>query len=346
MLIFVIAVVIVVVTIVAGMILAAGSAQLDGAVKQTQLAISNKDEGYNLSVTLGHRIPVEADLEVQLKEARLLAAKRAAALPRGANMGIGRLGNPLLKSAGRGLESDPQTAVKIAAFHGWDGAKSGVVVAAPVAAPVAAVGVSDGSVKLVPGKDYPVTEITDGMSPAEKRKARIANAKAKSAAMKAAKAAGATAAPAGSTAAAPVAEPTAAAVAAAPTAHLPSPPTLIELSDEMSPDEKRKARIANAKAKSAYNKAVKAAGGAPSAAGSPVSASVVPVASAEPTVAATAAAPTASPVTVDIAKPDYVELSEDMSPDDKRKARIHNAKARSAYNKALKAAGIDPKSVK
>jgi hypothetical protein len=34
-----------------------------------------------------------------------------------------------------------------------------------------------------------------------------------------------------------------------------------------------------------------------------------------------------------------------MSPDEVRQARVANAKANSAYNKALKAAGIDPGSV-
>jgi hypothetical protein len=34
-----------------------------------------------------------------------------------------------------------------------------------------------------------------------------------------------------------------------------------------------------------------------------------------------------------------------MDPADMRKARIQNAKAKSAYNKALKAAGIDPSTV-
>ncbi len=68
-----------------------------------------------------------------------------------------------------------------------------------MAAPAAA-----GPVELVPGKDYPVIEITDDMSPDEMRKARIANSKAKSAAMKAAKAAGTTAPAAGAAAAATV----------------------------------------------------------------------------------------------------------------------------------------------
>ena len=35
-----------------------------------------------------------------------------------------------------------------------------------------------------------------------------------------------------------------------------------------------------------------------------------------------------------------------MSPEEVRRARVENAKAQSAYNKALKAAGIDPASMK
>ena len=41
-----------------------------------------------------------------------------------------------------------------------------------------------------------------------------------------------------------------------------------------------------------------------------------------------------------------VEITDDMSPDEKRQARIANSKAKSAFNKTLKAAGVDPKSVK
>jgi hypothetical protein len=58
--------------------------------------------------------------------------------------------------------------------------------------------------------------------------------------------------------------------AAAPVAATPEPapaaassipePELIEITDDMTPEEIRKARIANAKAKSAYKKALKAAG--------------------------------------------------------------------------------------
>ena len=77
----------------------------------------------------------------------------------------------------------------------------------------------------------------------------------KSAAMKKAKAAGVTAAPAAvAVAAAPVDS------APAPVAVGIEPPKLIEISDDMPADEKRKARIANSKAKSAFNKSLKAAG--------------------------------------------------------------------------------------
>ncbi|MCA9952169.1 MAG: hypothetical protein KDE48_21105, partial [Anaerolineales bacterium] len=54
--------------------------------------------------------------------------------------------------------------------------------------------------------------------------------------------------------------------------------------------------------------------------------------------------------TVDLAAlgidpPDLTEITDEMSPDEKRAARIANSKAKSAFNKALKAAGVDPKSV-
>ena len=134
MLIFVIASVIIVVTVALGILIALGAARLDNTVNDTQVAISNKDIGFNQAVTLGHKITVQADLATQLKEARVLAAKQAAALPRGANMGIGRLGDSNIQTAGQRLSEDPLTAVKIAAFHGWDGARTGAVVTAPVAA--------------------------------------------------------------------------------------------------------------------------------------------------------------------------------------------------------------------
>ena len=91
-------------------------------------------------------------------------------------MGVGHLGDVRLQTASQRLEADPVTAVKIAAYHGWEGARTGFTAAAPVAAPVAAAPATPAKVELVPGKDYAVIEITDDMSPAEKRKARIANA--------------------------------------------------------------------------------------------------------------------------------------------------------------------------
>ncbi|MCA9916775.1 MAG: hypothetical protein KC445_02435, partial [Anaerolineales bacterium] len=198
--------------------------------------------------------------------------------------------------------------------------------------------------KLVAGKDYPVTEITAGMDPAEKRRVRIANAKAKSAAYKALKESGQD-----MVAAAPVASAPAAAAPSGPTAEQAAaaagiePPQLIEITDDMDPADVRKARIANSKANSAYKKALKAAGidpSAPSAASAPAPVASAPAPAPEPT-----PAPAATAVPNDIPKPDLIEITDDMDPNDVRKARIANAKAASAYKKALKAAGIDPSTV-
>jgi uncharacterized protein YndB with AHSA1/START domain len=231
------------------------------------------------------------------------------------------------------------------------------------AAPAPAGATAPQSVNMEPPQ---LIEITDDMSPDDLRKARISNSKAKSAFNKALKAAGVdpsdveivdgkvvipggapvAAAPA---VAAPVGQP------ATPQSVNVEPPELIEITDDMPPDEMRSARIANSKAKSAFNKALKAAGVDPStveivdgkgvvAGGEPVAA-VVPAAPAAQ--AAPAAAPSAapSPAAANIPKPDLVEITDEMSPDEIRSARIANSKAKSAYNKALKAAGIDPKDV-
>ncbi len=326
MLIFVIAVVVIVVIVVVALMMAQGSAFIDKAVQENEAAIQNNQEAgkanmknkkqsnkYDPALTMGYEIPIDADIAQQLRAARVLAAKQAAKQPRGANMGVGRLGDADdLKTAWDGVAKDPVTAVKIAAYHGWDGLKTGAVAAVPVAAPAAPKAAPAPTAELVPGKDYPVIEITDDMSPADKRKARIANSKAKSAAKKAAKEAGASAVP--------VAE--AAAPAAAATAVAVPEPTLIEITDDMAPDDKRKARIANSKAKSAYKKALKAAGVDPKAAA-----------------ASAPAAPVAEPAVAAIPEPTLIEITDDMSPEDKRAARIANSKAKSAYKKALKAAG-------
>lgn len=336
-----IAVVIVLLTILVSAILALAVSQLDKAVAVGATKSENQVKSYNPAVTLGYKIPVQGDYDTQMKEARQLAAKQAAATPRGANMRIGNLREQAGKqpTAFDGVKNDPLTAVKIAAIHGWDGLRTGMVVGAP--APVAAsttAAAPTGSVELVPGKDYPVIEITDDMPDDEKRKARIANSKAKSAAMKAAKTAGQTGASAPTAVAAP-----AAAKAAAPAAAAIgiAEPVLIEITDSMSADEVRKARIANSKAKAAYNKALKAAGVEPGAAveAEPMAAVVAEAVSAPAAPSADAAALAGIP------KPDYIDITDDMPDDEKRRARIANSKAKSAYNKALKAAGIDPSTV-
>lgn len=351
--IFLITVGVVLLPFLLGGLFAWGSASFSQAVESTKEAVENKDKGFNPAITFGHEVKVGASPEEMLQQARLEAARKAASLPRGANMRIGRKGQSNLRTAGAALDEDPVTAVRIAIHHGWDGARTGAVaaVAQPAAAAAPAAGAAPaGKIKLVPGKDYEFTEITDSMSPDEKRKVRIANAKAKSAAMKAAKASGVPAA-------APVAAgvPAAAAPVAAQAVSVNiEPPQLIEISDDMDPDELRKARIANSKAKSAFNKALKAAGVDPSEVeivdGKVVMPGGAPVAAAAPAPAAAvapAAAPAAQPAAIatNVPKPDLIEITDDMDPDQVRQARIANSKAKSAYNKALKAAGIDPASV-
>ncbi len=356
---FIIACLAVLLPVLLGAFLAWVFAGMDTRVNQTKVELEERDKGYNPALTFGHKIKAQADPETQLAEARQLAAKQAASLPRGANMQIGRLGEENMVTAGRSdaLQRDPVTAVRIAAHHGWDGARTGAVAVttAPAAAAPAATAAS-APASVTPGKDFAVIAITDNMSPDEIRKARIANAKAKSAATKAAKAAGVPAAAA--TAAPGAAQPVVAAAPAA-TAVAIEPPQLIEITDGMSPDDVRKARIANSKATSAFNKALKAAGIDPKdveivdgqvviPGGAPVMAAA-PVAEAGETAvpAAVVAAPaTAAPAAVSaVPEPNYIEITDDMSPDDIRKARIQNSKLKSEYNKALKAAGIDPKTV-
>ena len=347
MLTFVIMVGAVMLPILFGGLVALFSSRLDTVVTETKEEVENKDKGYNQTVTIGHRIKVQAEPEEQIRQARLLAAKKAASIPRGANMRIGRLGQSTLKTAGQtaSLQEDAWTSAKIAKYHGWDGARQGFptaeqLQAAPTA--VASAPAASGKIALVPGRDYEYTPLTDDMDPAEKRKTRIANAKAKSKAVKVAKSAQTdgvapvAAAPAAAVAAAPVAAPMAAGI---------PEPEYIEITDDMPPDELRKARIQNSKARSAYNKALKAAGVDPSAVEAVPAAA--PVAAAAPVQAAptpTAAGPDPAAL-ANIPKPDFIEITDSMSSDEVRQARIANSKARSAYNKALKAAGIDPKSV-
>ncbi len=359
---FLIASIIVLLTFVTGALLAWAFKGIDNAVITTKEEIEIKEKAYNPALTLGYRINSQAESYEQVKEARQIAAEKAAAMPRGANMRIGWKENEedlKLKSAIDGVEEDPWTAAKIAQFYGWDGAKTGMPAggipeAGAVAAPAAAA--PTGKIELVPGKDYPVIEITDDMPPEEVRKARIANARAKSAAVKQAKAAGA-AAPA---AAAPVTAVQQQAPAVPdPVAVGIEPPKLIEITDDMPPDEIRKARIANSKARSAFNKSLKAAGIDPKTVEIDEKGNIVmpegaslpttPAAPAQPA-PVPAAAPQQASGPVDLASlgitpPQLTKITDDMEPDDIRKARISNSKARSAFNKSLKEAGIDPKTV-
>ena len=322
-------------------------ARLSEAVTTSQVTLEAEKSSTNPSLTLGYEIPVNADVPQQLATARMIAAKKAASLPRGANMRIGRLGATNLRTAGKAIEQDPFTAVKIAAFHTWQGAKvgpplGGVAQEAPAAQQGARTVPTKRPEDLVPGEDYPFIEITDEMSADEVRSARIANARARSAAVKAVKAqaAGAPAAEPAQ-AAAPAAAQAAPSAAAAVTAAGIEEPDYIEITDDMAADDVRKARIHNARARSAYMKALKAAGIDPSQAGE--QATAAPSAAPEP---ATAAAPTAgAPVDIpqDIAPPDYVEITDDMPADEVRKARVQNARERSRFYKALKERGIDPK---
>lgn len=325
-----------------GLLFAFLFSRMDKTVVTTRANMVAEERMYNPAMTLGHRVKVESDYEEQLRQARKEAAKKAAALPRGANNRIGRDGKSTLSTAGHNVQNDPMTAVRIARFHGWDGARTGIpaggvpaggltpaVSAAPVAAaaPAAVVGVARPT----------LIAITPDMSPEEVRKARIANSKAEAAYNKALKAA-ASGAPAPAAAVAPAATAAVAAVPA-PVAVGIEPPKLVEITDSMSPEEVRKARIANAKAEAAYNKALKAAGGAVGVA----AVQSVPQAAAAPV--AVAPQP-AAPVAVGIEPPKLIEITDSMSPEEIRRARVANAKAESAYNKALKAAGIDPAAAK
>jgi hypothetical protein len=355
--IFILAGIVGIVIILLGVLLAAVSAGLSRAVKENSVAIQtgSRSEQLNPGETFGFAIPLGADVPDQLSRARKLAAARAATLPRGANMRIAPGEEMALQTASDEIESDPMTAVRIAAFHTWQGAKAGPPAggvpqqpAAAQAAPAPAATKSPDD--LVPGVDYAFIEVTDDMSADEVRKARIANAKARSQAVKALKAQGAQ--PAAPTAGAPgqpvVAEQQKVAPAAA--AGVPEP-QYVEITDDMSPDEVRKARIANAKARSAYNKALKEAGVDPSQATAVrEQPGAAPAATAESAQAATPAEPTPAAAreavavpTPDIPEPDYVAITDDMDADEVRKARVQNAKLRSQFFKELKERGIDPK---
>lgn len=335
-------------TIIVGVLLALLFVSAGNMVSANNTVLEKEKSGYNPRATAGHRIMSQASSTDQITQAQNLAAQKAAQLPRGANMKIRPKGEgpaEKLRSASEGVNNDPVTATKIAVFHTWNGLQYRLTKPAAAGAPVQARPVAQpaGSAQPRPGVDYQEIAITDSMTPEEKRKAIIANSKAKAAAMKAAKASGAGAMEVG------MDEGVGAAVAAAtPTAAAPAmtggsmEPVAgvhyeeIAITEGMSPDEIRKARITNSKAKSAAAKALKASG-----ATMPVAQPIAEVVAAAPS----APEPVAQAVS-NIGKPDLIEITEGMSPDEIRRARIENSKRTSAFNKALKAAGIDPASVK
>lgn len=294
---FVIAVAAIMLPVLFGLGIGAALTRFDRVVDETKEEIENKDKGYNPDLTLGYKIKTTKAIEEQVKEARKLAAKMAAAQPRGANMRIGNVYNPTLKTAWEGVEQDPLTAAKIAEYHGWEGVRTGATLEegaadpASTAAPVL-------RIKVYPGKDYEAIPITDSMSLDEKRKARIANAKAKWVAYQKAKEEGRytvieSTPDAG--AAQPSGQPTAEAVAEKP----------MEPSDT----------------------------------------AVAPGAAPSPAATASAAVDSVGDIG-GIPRPKLIEITDDMDAEAKKSARIANSKAKSAYKKALKAAGIDPKTVK
>lgn len=335
-----------------GILIAYLFVRLSQMVTENEVALEQASATTNPNMTFGYEIPVDADLQEQLAVARKIAAQRAASLPRGANMRIGRLGHSNLNTAGKSVEDDPFNAVKIAAFHTWQGAKvgppiGGAAQAAPQAQQVAQAAPTKKPEDLVPGEDYPFTEITDDMSADEVRSARIANARARSAAIKALKEqaaqapaaaqqpAAATPAPAAEEAAAPSAADAAAAAGI-------EEPEYIEITDDMEADEVRKARIQNARARSAYMKALKEAGIDPSK----PQAQAAQAPAAEPAAAPQPQPAQPEPATTlpsDIEPPDYIDITDDMPADEVRKARVQNARERSRFYKSLKDRGIDPK---
>lgn len=344
--IFTLGAIISILTLALGGLLAFLLVSLGNAVTANEARIDEDEKNkqqINPKATGGFAFSPTDTLEEKVLDARKIAAKAAAAMPRGANFGIGRLGTTDArknkKHASKGVDEDPVTAVKIAEYHTWNGLE---ITKDAVAAPVKKATGTGVKVKrkLVPGTDYAFTDIT-GLTGGEKRTAIIANAKAKSAAYKAMKASGTDMVEevVETTAPAAVSD----APSATPSANLPPEPVMIEITDDMSPDEKRSAKIANSKAKSAYKKQLKAMGIDPNAPVPAAAPAPVAEAAAAPAVETASSAP--APTGELPPAPDMVEITDDMSPDDKRAAKIANSKAKSAYKKQLKAMGIDPKTV-
>ena len=104
--IFLIAVGVILLPLLLGGLIAWGSSRFESVVDKTREEVENKDKGYNPTVTFGHEVQVDASPEEMLKQARLEAARKAASMPRGANMRIGRKGQSNLRTAGSALDED------------------------------------------------------------------------------------------------------------------------------------------------------------------------------------------------------------------------------------------------
>ena len=119
-------VVVIFLVLLAGMLLAFLFSRLDRTVTATRAGMVAEERAYNPGLTMGHKIKTGSNYDEQLQQARTAAAKTAAATPRGANNRIGSLGESTLNTAGKSAKDDPMTAVRIARFHGWDGARTGI----------------------------------------------------------------------------------------------------------------------------------------------------------------------------------------------------------------------------
>ncbi|MDX1524457.1 MAG: hypothetical protein R3264_22695, partial [Anaerolineae bacterium] len=151
--------IVVTLTLAIGTGLASIFVRLSNVVVEEQQKAEQEKSSYNPALTKGHEVPVEADYHEQMEKARTLAAKRAAATPRWANMRIGYLKDPYEQpTAFDGIEHDPLTAVRVAHFHGWNILQTGAAVAesggtTTLVAATAGV-VTKRPEDLVPGEDY------------------------------------------------------------------------------------------------------------------------------------------------------------------------------------------------
>ena len=165
-------------TVLLAMLFAGAMLQLDTTVTENYANVEADKVKFDTKKTGGYKIELKADYDDQQEDALEAAAKRAAMMERGANMGIGRLGSKAeLKTASDGVKTDAITAFKIASKQGWDNLGGGRALAKSGVAPAAAAAVATGPMvkrKLVAGKDYAWTDYKGMPSGIEKRSAIIA----------------------------------------------------------------------------------------------------------------------------------------------------------------------------